>query len=143
MAAAFEAKIYDAGSRFYEGEIVSLVVPSSDGMYGILAHHRNVVLNIVPGQMHFELPDGSVIYAIISEGMLRVKNGEALILATSIVKPEDEQKRREKELKEEREEAQLQKKSIAEYKEAEILLAKAVHGLRINYHNHEDGNQFK
>ncbi len=141
MAAAFEAKIYDAGSRFYEGEIVSLVVPSSDGMYGILAHHRNVVLNIVPGDMHYELPDGRVVNARISEGMLRVKNGEALLLATSITLPEDEEKRRERELKEEREEAQLQKKSIAEYKEAEIMLARAVHGLKVNLHNHEDGKQ--
>ena len=141
MAAAFEAKIYDAGSRFFEGEIVSLVVPSSDGMYGILAHHRNVVLNIVPGEMHFELPDGNVVNAKVTEGMLRVKDGEALILATSITRPEDEEKKREKELKEEREEAHLQKKSMTEYKEAEVMLARAIHGLKVNLHNNEDGKQ--
>ena len=141
MAAAFEAKIYDSGSRFFEGEIVSLVVPASDGMYGILAHHRNVVLNIVPGEMHFELPDGKTINARITEGMLRVKNGEVLLLATSITRPEDEEMRREKELKEEREEAHLQKKSISEYKEAEVMLARAIHGLKVNLHNNEDGKQ--
>ena len=141
MAAVFNAKIYEADSEFYNGEVVSLVVPASDGMYGILAHHRNVVLNIVPGQMHFEKPDGTVVNALISEGMLRVKNGEALILATSIIKPEDEEARRKKELKEEREEAQIQKKSMQEYKEAEVMLAKAIHGLKVNLHNHEDGKQ--
>ena len=75
----FHAGIYRATSTFYEGELTSLVVPAVDGQYGVMAKHSDVVIAIVPGHMHFTLPDGRVVHAACSEGMMEVVDNRVMI----------------------------------------------------------------
>ena len=43
MAAPFHLDILAASVPFYRGDCVSLVLPTTDGEYGILANHSNAV----------------------------------------------------------------------------------------------------
>ena len=80
MEHTFNARIYQVDSAFFEGELTSVVVPAIDGEYGVLAHHRNVVIAIVPGTLRYTLPDGKTENVVVSEGMMRVENNDVLIL---------------------------------------------------------------
>ena len=132
----FKASIYKSDGVFFEGELESLVVPTTDGMYGVLAHHRNVVVAIVPGEMHYNRPGEETVYARITEGMLRVWEGEVLILCDSAEYPDELAAKRERERDEEIREAALQQRSVQEYLEAEMMLQRAVSGLRKRDYHH-------
>ncbi|MBQ8914083.1 MAG: ATP synthase F1 subunit epsilon [Lachnospiraceae bacterium] len=134
MEHTFKARIYEADSPFFEGELTSVVVPAIDGEYGVLANHRNVVIAIVPGNMHYTLPDGTVEYVIVSEGMMRVENNDVLILINHAERPDEVEINRAREKEEELIEARLQKKSVEEYLEAELMMQRAMAGLRDGGH---------
>lgn len=134
MEHTFKARIYEADSPFFEGELTSVVVPAIDGEYGVLANHRNVVIAIVPGNMHYTLPDGTVEYVIVSEGMMRVENNDVLILINHAERPDEVEANRAREKEEELIEARLQKKSVEEYLEAELLMQRTMAGLRDKGH---------
>lgn len=126
----FKTRIYQADRTFFEGELESIVVPTTDGMYGVLADHRNVVVAIVPGEMHFSEPGKEAVYVHVSEGMLRVEKGEVLILVTLAEYPDEVEENRRKEREEDLREQEMQKRSLQEYYEAEMTLQRAVTGLR-------------
>ena len=44
----FQVSILAADRDFYEGPCESLVIPTLQGQYGILAHHRNLIAAVVP-----------------------------------------------------------------------------------------------
>ena len=48
----FQVSILAADRDFYEGPCESLVIPTLQGQYGILAHHRNLIAAVVPGTLH-------------------------------------------------------------------------------------------
>ena len=54
---AFHLKILAAEGLFYEGECESLILPISDGHYGILADHQNTCAAIKPGTLEFTVPE--------------------------------------------------------------------------------------
>ena len=130
----FKARIIEADNTFYDGEMYSLIVPATDGEYGVMAMHQNVVLAVVPGVLRFQDAEGVWQEAFISDGMMRVDDGEVLVLVDSAEWPYeiDEAKAREKEVK--AKEAMLQKKSAREYALAEASLKRAVSRLKIKNH---------
>ena len=58
MAAPFHLDILAASVPFYRGECVSLVVPTTDGEFGILANHSNAVGAVCAGELRFETAEG-------------------------------------------------------------------------------------
>lgn len=72
----FFLHILAADKPFYEGECVSLVVPTLQGQYGIMAHHSNYISAVVPGELDFTVEeDGKEkrIRAAVSEGIVKVE----------------------------------------------------------------------
>ena len=49
----FPVHILAADEPFYEGPCQSISVPTTTGMYGVLAHHTNVILASVPGTLRY------------------------------------------------------------------------------------------
>ena len=68
---------------FFDGVCVSFIVPTIDGMYGVMAQHEDVVIAIVPGKLTLRGQDGDEQIAAVSEGLLKMENGEALLLAAA------------------------------------------------------------
>ena len=66
-----------------------LKFPGYDGQMAILAHHEKMTTNIEVGELHFRTPDGEEHVAICSDGLLKVKNNEVVVLVYSAEKPEE------------------------------------------------------
>ena len=126
----FTLNVLAAEKPFYDGECVSLIVPTNDGQYGIMANHNNMIAAIVPGVLKFKKPDETVIVAAVSEGLVKVENNSVLILVDTIELPEEIDENRAKRAAEQAKEAILQKKSIQDYYSAQAKMARALGRLR-------------
>ena len=132
---AFQVHILAADHPFYEGKCFSLTLPTSNGMYGILAHHSNMITAIVPGTLYYQVQEGDTLEAAVSVGLAKVENGEVLILVDTAERPDQiDAKRASRDADAAREEL-LQKKSILEYRAAQATLARAVSRLRVKRHS--------
>ncbi len=131
----FTLEVLAAEKPFYEGECVSLVIPLSDGQYGIQAKHNNTFAAIIPGELKITLPDGKEIIAAVSEGMVKIENNHVLILVDTAEKPEEIDENRAKHSAAQAKEAILQKKSIQDYHAAQAKMARAINRLRVKKHN--------
>ena len=123
----FSVRIYEADSPFYEGKLTSLIIPTADGSYGIQARHRNLVIATVPGIMKYRIPDDPKQYtASVSEGMVRIEDGDVLVLVNTAERPEEIDAERARARAEEAREIMLQKRSLQEYYSAEATLRRAM-----------------
>ncbi len=127
----FTVYILAADEPFYEGPCESLSVPTTTGMYGVLAHHTNVIMAIVPGTLHYRCPGQEEQLAAVSAGLMKVENGEVLILVDSAERPEEIDANRAKRAADRAKEVLLQKKSIQEYRMAQSNLARALSRLQV------------
>ena len=127
----FKLKILEADSTFYDGNCISIIVPTSEGAYGIQANHENMIAAIVPGEIKYTLPTGEEVHAAITGGFLKMEENELLILAEAAERPEDiDEKRMQEEIKLMSEEL-LSKKSIEEYRIAQARMARAINRLKV------------
>ena len=127
----FALNVLAAEKPFFDGECISLVIPTSDGQYGIQAKHNNMIAAIVPGELKITTPDGNVIIAAVSEGLVKVENNQVLILVDTLELPEEIDENRAKRSAEQAKEAILQKKSIQDYISAQAKMARAIGRLRV------------
>ncbi len=127
----FPVHILAADEPFYEGPCQSISVPTTTGMYGVLAHHTNVIMAIVPGTLRYRCEGEDEKLAAVSAGLMKVENGEVLILVDSAERPEEIDANRAKRAADRAKEELLQKKSIQEYRMAQSNLARALSRLQV------------
>ncbi len=127
----FTTHIYSATRIFYEGECESLTVPAVDGEYGVLAGHSNAITAIVPGKLTFTAEGQEKQVAAISSGIMKIENNDVLILADSVLRPEEIDEEWAKKTAEDAKEAMMQKLSRQEYFSVQAQLARAVSKLKI------------
>ena len=123
---SFPVHILAADEPFYEGPCQSISVPTTTGMYGVLAHHTNVIMAIVPGTLRYRCEGEDEKLAAVSAGLMKVENGEVLILVDSAERPEEIDANRAQRAADQAKEELLQKKSIQEYRMAQSNLARAL-----------------
>lgn len=128
--ASFQVYILAADHAFYEGKCESLVIPTLQGQYGILANHSPMIGAIVPGMMKVKISEEKEEIAAVSSGMVKVEKNEVLILVDAAERPEEIDANRAKEAADQAKEALLQKRSIQEYRSAQAHLARAINRLK-------------
>lgn len=128
---SFPVHILAADEPFYEGPCQSISVPTTTGMYGVLAHHTNVIMAIVPGTLRYRCEGEDEKLAAVSAGLMKVENGEVLILVDSAERPEEIDANRAQRAADQAKEELLQKKSIQEYRMAQSNLARALSRLQV------------
>lgn len=138
MMNAFSLTVLAAEKPFYEGECISLVLPTVDGQYGIQAGHNNMIAAVVPGELKITVPGGEITLAAVSEGLVKVENGKVMILVDTAERPEEIDENRARHSAEQAKEAILQKKSIQDYYAAQSRMARALGRLRVK--NHQSGH---
>ena len=127
----FPVHILAADEPFYEGPCQSISVPTTTGMYGVLARHTNVILAIVPGTLRYRCEGEDEKLAAVSAGLMKVENGEVLILVDSAERPEEIDANRAQRAADRAKEELLQKKSSQEYRMAQSNLARALSRLQV------------
>jgi ATP synthase F1, epsilon subunit len=114
-----------------------------DGQYGVLAGHSNTITALVPGRLTFRAPGEEEVEAAVSAGIMKIENNDVLVLADSVLRPEEiDEERAEREAAQAKE-AMLQKLGIQEYYSAQAQLARAVSKLRIRRSYLRGGRQGK
>ena len=134
----FTLAVLAAEKPFYEGDCISLVIPTVDGLYGIQAGHSNMIAAIVPGVLKYTTPDGNEHIAALSEGMVKVEDNHVLLLVNTAERPEEIDENRARRAAEEAKEAILQRRSIQDYHAAQVKLRRAIS--RLNEKKHK-GNR--
>ena len=132
---SFALHILAAERNFYEGDCESLVVPITDGSYGIMANHKNMVAAIVPGIMEYSIPEKERVVVCVSQGILIVADNDVKVLVDTVETPEEIDENRAKAAAEQAKEAMLQKKSIQEYKSAQMRIAREMNRLKLKNRN--------
>lgn len=127
----FNVKILAADKAFYEGKCLSLVLPTSSGSYGVLAHHYNMFGAIIPGILKIKYNEEKEDILSISSGMFKIENNEVLILVDSLERPEEIDMNRAKRAEEKAREKLLQKMSRQEFYTTQARLARAINRLKI------------
>lgn len=128
---SFKVHILAADNTFFDGECESLIIPTSNGQYGILADHANAITAVVPGTAIFRAKGGKNQIAAVSSGLCKIENGEVLLLVDSAERPEEIDEKMAEIAAAEAKEALLQKQSYREYKSTQLLLARNIARMRV------------
>lgn len=131
----FNLRFLAADKPFFEGKCESLVIPTSQGEYGILAKHRNMIAAVIPGVVRFRPEGEETMVASVSDGIVKVENGEVLILVDTAEHPEEIDVNRQQLAIDAAREALLQKRSILEYQSQKARLARAISRLKAKNYN--------
>ena len=128
---SFKVHILAASNTFYDGECESLIVPTPQGQYGIMAGHSNTISAVVPGMMSYRIPGKPDQIAAVSSGLVKIENNEVLVLVDAAARPEEIDVNRAQHAADAAKEALLQKQGIREYHTAQTTLARAIARLRV------------
>ena len=127
----FDLHIIEADKDFFNGKCVSLVIPTTEGMYGIQAMHENFVAAIAIGVIKYTLPDGTRCHAAVSDGIVKVENNEVLILVESAEDPDEIDEARARREEEMARDILNGKADRFNYKAAKGILARAANRIKI------------
>ena len=134
MANTFHLRILASDRNFFEGPCESIVFPFVGGYYGVLAHHANMISEIVPGTLSYRLPGEEMQDIFVSSGLVKIENNDVLVLVGLAEKPDEIDEKRALRAAENAKEEMLQRKSIFQYRSAQAQLARAAGRLRTIHH---------
>ncbi len=132
----FTAHIIEADSVFFEGTLESLIIPTENGMYGVLAHHQNVFMAVVPGIIKYRVP-GEKDYreASVSNGFMRIYNNDVMLMIEAAEHPEEIDEARVRAHEERAKEKLLSQQSAFEYNLAEARLRRSIARMSLKERN--------
>ena len=109
----FKLQFMASDHMVYDGEAESVSLPTTEGSIGVLAHHANIIMAVVPGDIEY-VPAGAAAKeaglngrqtVVVSDGLLKVENGEVMILVDTAESPEEIDEARAKRAEEQAKEA--------------------------------------
>lgn len=81
MAKTFQVGIYSTDQALYEGEAISLTLPSASGYLGVLADHAPLVARLSAGKVTLRLSTGETrVIGISAGGFLEVLRNQVTLL---------------------------------------------------------------
>lgn len=128
----FHLEILATDHPFYQGDCENLVFPTLDGLYGILPNHEPMIAIVSAGEIKFKDGDGNWDYAAVSNGYIVVEGNKVMILADSVEKPEDIDRKRAEAAKERAEAKLREKESIKEFYHTQAALNRAINRLKVS-----------
>ncbi len=128
---SFNLQILTPERTFYTGECVSLVVPISDGMLGIMALREPVTASVTYGEASYTKPDGTKVMFSISGGMVDVMDNNVTLLCDYALLPEEIDEEKERRAEEEALSDMRKNQSEKDYQLSKIMLKNAINNLKI------------
>lgn len=125
----FMLNITASSGEYYQGDCEDLVLPISDGVYGIQAGHSPVLVAIHMGMLKFTV-DGETREILVGDGIAEVTPTFVLLLVDSAERPEDIDKNRAEAARIRAEERLQHKQSMHEYYQTKIALDRAMQRLQ-------------
>ena len=128
----------------YDGDAESVSLMTTEGSVGILAHHSNLIMAVVPGIIEF-VPAGEEAKALgisgkqvwaVSDGLLKVENNEVMILVDTAENPEEIDEARARRAVEKAREDMKRANSQRDVALASAELSRAVSRIKASKHKH-------
>ena len=132
----FRLEILASDHMVFDGEAQSVSLPTTEGSVGVLAHHSNVIMAVVPGEISYQPAGESAITVIVSDGLLKVENGEVLILVDTAELPDEIDEARAKRAEEKAREDMKRAHSNRDMALASAELSRAMSRLRASKNKH-------
>lgn len=129
----FGLKILAAMRVIYDDLCYDLRFETTDGSYGILAHHTNMVAAMSPGPLTFTDSDHRQRIYAISSGFLKVEGNTVLILAETVEAYDEIDERRAQEAREAAAEALLRERTKVAYRLAQAKMARAMSRIKVKH----------
>ena len=125
----FMLNITASSCEYYQGDCEDLVLPISDGVYGIQAGHSPVLVALEMGIMQFTV-NGETRSVLVGDGIAEVTPTYVVLLVDSAERPEDIDKNRAEAARIRAEERLQHKQSMHEYYQSKIALNRAMQRLQ-------------
>lgn len=116
---------------FFTGDCKEVIFPTFDGLVGVLPNHEPMITIVSAGEIEF-LVDDEWRYAAVSSGYIVVKNNKVTILADSVERPEDIDRKRAEEDAARAQEKLRQKESLREFYHTQAALNRAMNRLKVS-----------
>lgn len=127
----FRLEIMTPERVFYRGESVSLIVPITDGMLGVMANREPVTASLASGEAYYTKPDGEKILFSLSGGMIDVENNTAKVLCEYALLPEEiDEERERREIENARSELRKEQ-SKRDYAMSKLMLSNAINNIKV------------
>ncbi len=78
-----EVVIVTPSGENFRGDVESVVLPGSEGDFGVLEHHERFLAPLRIGVVEMQLPDGQVTFGAIAGGFADVSGHQVVVLAES------------------------------------------------------------
>ena len=140
----FKLQIMASDHMVYEGEATIVSLPTTEGSVGIMANHSNIIMAIVPGIIEYE-PAGTGEEGesqsgrqtiVVSDGLLKVENGEVIILVDTAERPEEVDEARARRAEEKAREAMKRANSNRDAELAAAELSRAMSRIKASKKKH-------
>lgn len=128
---AFNLEILTPERVFYRGECVSLIVPITDGMLGIMANREPITASLTNGEAYYTKPNGEKILFSISGGMIDVENNTAKVLCEYALLPEEIDEERERQEMENARSELRKEQSKRDYALSKLMLSNAINNIKV------------
>ena len=129
----FKLKIVTPEKIFFDGEAEQITIRTTEGDIGILANHIKYVCNIVAGPLKIKYSGGER-EAALSEGILKVSDEGATVLASAVEWADEIDLERAERAKKKAENILSDKSRADEFGRAEIKLKRALARLSVGQH---------
>lgn len=127
----FQLEILTPERVFYRGECVSLIVPITDGMLGIMANREPIIASLTNGEAYYTRADGEKILFSISGGMIDVDKNTVKVLCEYALLPEEIDEERERRDAEDARSQLRNKQSKRDYMLSKIMLSNAINNIKV------------
>lgn len=128
----------------YDGDAESVSLMTTEGSIGILAHHSNLIMAVVPGLVEF-VPAGKDAEAagisgrqtvVVSDGLLKIENNEVMILVDTAELPYEIDEARARRAEEQAREDLKRANSNRDVSLATAELSRAMSRIKASKHKH-------
>jgi F-type H+-transporting ATPase subunit epsilon len=80
----FKLSIVTPEKVLFDGDVVSLVAPGSEGYLGVWSHHAPLITALRPGRLEFSEKSGKPAILALGGGFMEVSGNKATILADEV-----------------------------------------------------------
>ena len=127
----FKIKVMASNKMFYEGDAISVTVPSVDGQIEIMAGYEPYIIPVDPGEVILKTAQEEELSGACGRGFVRVSaSGEVEVIVDTLEKPEEIDIRRAQEAMERAQEQLRQRQSIEQFYIQRAAMARAMSRLK-------------
>jgi F-type H+-transporting ATPase subunit epsilon len=124
-AASFDLQILTPERIFFNGDVEAVTVPAPDGGLTVLAHHTPLVCPLAVGTIDIK-QDEVWRECVNSEGFMEVHHDGVIVFVQACEWPDEIDASRAEQARRRAEEYLRQKRSLSEYNQSKIALARAM-----------------